>query len=195
MRLDSEGVAYEEWKTGSRGSHFHYKVQGLAALNDRERLHYRGEVIKRYGTDPAKKNGFIAIENQPHFKTGVMKTLVGKKEGVNEIDFGLLLKIKQAMEGMKSKPLNTSYNKSISTSLKHKWKVSDVLRRYGSDTSSKLTMCPLGHPSTSKKCLHFEDDKGLWFCFNCGTGGDIFTLVMEKENVGFMESVNIIQRW
>lgn len=37
-----------------------------------------------------------------------------------------------------------------------------------------------------------DDEKQLFHCFGCGTGGDVFTLVMEKENLGFPEAVRYL---
>ena len=193
-RLIKEDWGYQEWSTGSRGTHFHIRVNGLNALSDRERVMYRSKIIHIFGTDMAKKNGFIAIEGKPHFKTGKVKTLISEQKKENKIDMKILLVIKKVLS--KSKALNNSnLSNELKEKLRHKWHISDVLSRYGVDTSHHLTMCPLGHPSNSKKCLHFTEEKGLWYCFNCGTGGDVFTLVMEKEDVGFKEALQIMNRW
>lgn len=48
-------------------------------------------------------------------------------------------------------------------------------------------LCPLHSdktPSFSYK------DSGLWYCFVCGVGGDIFELVMKVENLSFKESLS-----
>ncbi len=46
-------------------------------------------------------------------------------------------------------------------------------------------------PFHSEKSPSFTVDaeKGLYHCFGCGVGGDVFTLVMEKENLGFQEAI------
>jgi len=34
-----------------------------------------------------------------------------------------------------------------------------------------------------------DGEKDLFHCFGCGAGGDIFTLIMEKENLSFPEAI------
>src|SRR5512143_1010636 len=37
-----------------------------------------------------------------------------------------------------------------------------------------------------------DSEKQLFHCFGCGIGGDVFTLVMEKENMTFPEAMNYL---
>jgi DNA primase len=37
-----------------------------------------------------------------------------------------------------------------------------------------------------------DEDKQLFHCFGCGVGGDVFTLVMEKENLSFPEALSYL---
>ena len=75
----------------------------------------------------------------------------------------------------------------INDEIRRRQKLSDLLRQYGIDNvpnaSNGLCMCPLGHDSISRQCFHYDDDKGLWHCFHCGKGGDVFTLVALKNNL------------
>ncbi len=48
-------------------------------------------------------------------------------------------------------------------------------------------LCPFHNEKSPSFTV--DSDKGLYHCFGCGVGGDIFTLVMEKENLGFQEAV------
>ena len=73
--------------------------------------------------------------------------------------------------------------------IKSKSDIKTLLNNYGYDTSKNPTMCKLGHGSKGKQCFGFTEDKGLWKCFHCGKGGDVFSLVMEHENLSFIESV------
>jgi DNA primase len=35
-------------------------------------------------------------------------------------------------------------------------------------------------------------DKQIWHCFGCGRGGDVFTFVMEKESLSFVEALRLL---
>jgi DNA primase len=50
-----------------------------------------------------------------------------------------------------------------------------------------IGLCPF-HAEKSPS-FTVDAEKGLYHCFGCGVGGDIFTLVMEKENLSFPEAV------
>jgi DNA primase len=39
-----------------------------------------------------------------------------------------------------------------------------------------------------------DEEKKLWHCFGCGVGGDMFTFVMQTENVGFGEAVEMLAK-
>jgi len=49
-------------------------------------------------------------------------------------------------------------------------------------------------PFHSEKAPSFtvDDEKQLYHCFGCGAGGDIFTLVMEKESLSFPEALKFL---
>ena len=51
-------------------------------------------------------------------------------------------------------------------------------------------LCPFHSEKTPS--FYLDDDKQLYHCFGCGAGGDIFTLVMEKENLSFPEAVRFL---
>ena len=51
-------------------------------------------------------------------------------------------------------------------------------------------LCPFHSEKTPS--FYLDDDKQLYHCFGCGAGGDIFTLVMEKENLSFPEAVRLL---
>lgn len=71
--------------------------------------------------------------------------------------------------------------------IKKNIKVKDLLERYGFDTTRNPTKC-LWHESEGGKCFSFTDD--LWNCFHCGSGGNIFHLVMKHEGLSFPEAKN-----
>ena len=52
-----------------------------------------------------------------------------------------------------------------------------------------MGLCPFHddrHPS-----LRVDPEKGLYHCFSCGAGGDVFRFVQEKEGCGFGEAVRL----
>ncbi|MCX6566215.1 MAG: DNA primase [Candidatus Aminicenantes bacterium] len=48
-------------------------------------------------------------------------------------------------------------------------------------------LCPFHSEKTPSFTVDAE--KGLYHCFGCGVGGDVFTIVMEKENLAFPEAL------
>lgn len=62
-----------------------------------------------------------------------------------------------------------------------------TLRRAG---RRLVGLCPFHSEKTPSFTV--DDEKQLFHCFGCGTGGDVFTLVMEKENLGFPEAVRYL---
>lgn len=53
-----------------------------------------------------------------------------------------------------------------------------------------LGLCPFHSEKTPSFTL--DEEKQLFHCFGCGAGGDIFTFVMEKENLSFAESLRYL---
>ncbi len=55
---------------------------------------------------------------------------------------------------------------------------------------SHIGLCPFHSEKTPSFTLDIE--RQLYHCFGCGAGGDIFTLVMEKENLTFPEALRLL---
>ena len=51
-------------------------------------------------------------------------------------------------------------------------------------------LCPFHTEKTPSFTL--DEDKQLYHCFGCGAGGDIFSLLMEKENLNFPEALKYL---
>jgi len=62
-----------------------------------------------------------------------------------------------------------------------------TVRRRG---NKYVGLCPFHSEKTPSFTL--DETKQLFHCFGCGAGGDIFTLVMEKENLTFPEAVRYL---
>lgn len=58
--------------------------------------------------------------------------------------------------------------------------------------SKYVGLCPF-HPDKDPS-FTVDEDKKLYHCFGCGAGGDIFTLVMEKEQLSFQEAIRFLAR-
>ena len=61
------------------------------------------------------------------------------------------------------------------------------LRRKG---SSYWGCCPFHHEKSPS--FHVDPSTGLWKCFGCGKGGDIFKYVMEREHLEFPDSIRYL---
>jgi len=62
-----------------------------------------------------------------------------------------------------------------------------TLKRRG---KRNVGLCPFHSERTPSFTV--DDEKQLFHCFGCGAGGDIFTLVMEKENLSFPEALKYL---
>ena len=61
------------------------------------------------------------------------------------------------------------------------------LRQRGSDFWG---CCPFHHEKTPS--FKINPSTGLWKCFGCGLGGDVFTYVMKRENLEFPDSIRFL---
>ena len=62
-----------------------------------------------------------------------------------------------------------------------------TLRRRG---KRHVGLCPFH--SEKDPSFTVDDEKQLFHCFGCGAGGDVFTLIMEKENLSFPEALRYL---
>lgn len=70
-------------------------------------------------------------------------------------------------------------DKTLIEEIKRKLPIADVIRKVGGadlhGDGATLTGWHKAHESTSKNSLHVDTRKGVYHCFGCGQGGDIFT--------------------
>ena len=52
---------------------------------------------------------------------------------------------------------------------------------------SWVGLCPFHHEKTPS--FHVEPQKGLYYCFGCKAGGDVFDFVMKMEGLTFREAL------
>jgi DNA primase catalytic core len=63
----------------------------------------------------------------------------------------------------------------------------DLIQKYTKLNRRNIGLCPFHqekHPSFS-----VDAKKGLWHCFGCGKGGDVFKFIMETEHLSFSNAV------
>jgi hypothetical protein len=45
--------------------------------------------------------------------------------------------------------------------------------------------CPI-HGGDNPQAFSYDDDRGIWYCFRCGIGGDVVELVKRSQDVNFV---------
>lgn len=62
-----------------------------------------------------------------------------------------------------------------------------ALKKRGRDY---LGLCPFHHEKTPS--FHVSPDKGLFYCFGCQAGGNVFTFIQKRENLTFSEALKLL---
>lgn len=63
--------------------------------------------------------------------------------------------------------------------------ISNILSNMGiTPNRHGRTLCPI-HQGENKQAFSYDDDKGVWFCFRCGFGGDAIDLVKRAMDTDF----------
>jgi len=65
-----------------------------------------------------------------------------------------------------------------------------LVRRYTSLNKKNKGLCPF-HRERSPS-FSVDAERGLWHCFGCGRGGDVFSFIMEAQGVAFPIAVSIL---
>ena len=80
-----------------------------------------------------------------------------------------------------------------SEEIKSKLDIVEVIREYvpvKAVGANFQALCPFHNENTPSFVI--SPDKQIWHCFGCGRGGDVFSFVMEKEGLGFMEALRLL---
>ena len=77
--------------------------------------------------------------------------------------------------------------------VKQKLDIVEVIREYipvKAVGANFQAICPFHNEKSPSFVI--SPDKQIWHCFGCGRGGDVFSFVMEKEGLGFMEAMRVL---
>ncbi|MFA5155329.1 MAG: DNA primase [Patescibacteria group bacterium] len=77
--------------------------------------------------------------------------------------------------------------------IKSKLDIVEVIREYvpvRAVGANFQALCPFHNEKTPSFVI--SPEKQIWHCFGCGRGGDVFSFVMEKEGLGFMEALRLL---
>lgn len=89
---------------------------------------------------------------------------------------------------------STSYD-SVIEEVKRRLNIIDLIQNYVSLKKSGkgyVGLCPFHDDSNPS--MHVSEDKGLFHCFSCGAGGDIFGFMMRYNNLDFRDSLTELAR-
>jgi len=82
---------------------------------------------------------------------------------------------------------------SQSEEIKTKLDIVEVIREYipvKAVGANFQALCPFHNEKSPSFVI--SPEKQIWHCFGCGRGGDVFAFVMEKEGLGFMETLRLL---
>ena len=77
----------------------------------------------------------------------------------------------------------------ILSKFNNKIRLSEYLSKYLELTprgDSFIAKCPFHNEKTPS--FSINDQKGLFYCFGCGVGGNVFTFITKYEKISFIES-------
>src|SRR3954453_14527540 len=83
---------------------------------------------------------------------------------------------------------------SVSDEIKQRIDIVEFVSRYTPLKKAGSTykgLCPFHSERTPSFVVY--PDSGTWHCFgSCGTGGDLFSFLMKKENLDFREALQVL---
>lgn len=77
--------------------------------------------------------------------------------------------------------------------VKAKLDIVEVIREYipvKSAGANFQALCPFHNEKSPS--FSISPDKQIWHCFGCGRGGDVFSFIMEKEGLTFIEALRLL---
>ncbi|MEX2758106.1 MAG: bifunctional DNA primase/polymerase [Candidatus Sigynarchaeota archaeon] len=191
--FDSEAVQRAIIESGALPNTFAVKSGGRGLLH----LYYRVDDPKSWKVLDAAKNTLVDVQ-------GVGKQVIGPGSAigngyvpVNDLPIATITtrQLHAALDPFGADALKNVHPRAqkgrLADDVKRAVKVSDVLAARGIDTSRSPTECPL-HASKKRKCLSFDDEKGLFHCFHCGAGGSVIDLRMALDGTDFKTALRAL---
>ena len=89
------------------------------------------------------------------------------------------------------------FQENIKEEIKNRVKVSEIISKKvqlkSKGENRFVALCPFHSEKTPS--FHVHDEKGFYHCFGCGKHGDIFSFIMEYENLNFKETLNYLAKY
>ena len=91
--------------------------------------------------------------------------------------------------------MNLDLNKDVIEEIRSRSDIAEVISAFGvqlkrSGGASFKGLCPFHQEKTPS--FHVDTARQSYHCFGCGKGGDVFRFFMDKENVDFVNAVQIL---
>lgn len=79
----------------------------------------------------------------------------------------------------------------VKEELRQRVKLNDLIFRLTNiEVKNGYMMCPFHNETVAS--MSVDNNKGLYYCFGCNAGGDIFSFVMQYQGLGFMDAIKYI---
>jgi len=194
--LANKGYRVELWKCPNQEKpHLHLKNFEFhkcpEELSNEELRKYKESFMKKYLSKKLwkivdwnfviAKRHRIAEEGKLHFKGYGIKELIQTfgERNRNRIERELYFKAKNVQS--KEERVINPIGSGITSEIVKKVSIIELAKRYGFEVKGNKAVCKFH--ADSKPSLSFDDSKGLWYCFGCCQGGNIFDfLALCKKN-------------
>jgi len=84
-------------------------------------------------------------------------------------------------------------NEHLIEEIKSRVDLSRIINLYTLLNRRNFAICPFHEEKTPSFSVSI--DKGLWYCFGCHEGGDLFSFLMKVENLTFPEALNFLSSY
>tara|TARA_Y100000310_G_scaffold165426_1_gene165165 strand:- start:2365 stop:4212 length:1848 start_codon:yes stop_codon:yes gene_type:complete len=169
----------------------------MEVISEQEKRLWTRAVINSYEkkikeVDPLRVEYYISKIKDVLRNFGSIEDLINNLNIINQT-YNLDLKIEEMEKEVKQKELIENQNNNFKTmspelrQIVNEVTLKQVMEKLNFETGKNPTEC-VWHDSSSGKNFSFNEKMNVWHCFNCGKGGNIFTLVQEHYKIGFIEA-------